>query len=34
MTTRIIVDGDDLIEHRQEDVTVNLEYAKALHNSG
>jgi hypothetical protein len=34
VSTRLIMDGDDLIEHRSEDVEANLEFAKSLHNSG
>jgi hypothetical protein len=34
MKVDYILQGDDVIEHRQVDHTAHLEYAKALHNSG
>ena len=34
MTTKLYMDGDDLIEHKQVDVSVNLEYAKSLRSTG
>jgi hypothetical protein len=33
-TTGLWADGDTVVERRSQDVETNLDYAKALHNSG